>query len=94
MLELPFPGLIFVVVVVYPVNCTKYYGPHPVDCLVTIWHGATCLRQGYKYPKKLSTERMLEIDQWNIRYTNIFVSICFIQLTSFVLFFQGNQDGL
>lgn len=52
---------------VYPENCTKYYGPHPVDCLITMWRTATCLQEGYKYPQKLSSTRLNELDAWNIR---------------------------
>lgn len=53
---------------VYPDNCTRYYGPHPVSCLITMWKNATCLALGYKYPEKLSTSRLTEIDTWNIRF--------------------------
>lgn len=53
---------------VYPENCTKYYGPHSIACLVTMWEAATCLPQGYKYPEKLSSSRVDELDTWNIRF--------------------------
>lgn len=56
------------VISVYPQNCTKFYGPHQLDCLVTIWINATCVVEGYKYPRKLSTSRLNELDTWNIRY--------------------------
>lgn len=53
---------------VYPMNCTKYYGPHSLSCLVTMWTAATCLPAGYKFPGKLTTDRLSEFDTWNIRF--------------------------
>lgn len=52
----------------YPNNCTYYYGPHPVECLVTIWLSVNCLPDGYKYPLKLNDTELDILDNMNLRY--------------------------
>lgn len=56
------------IVTEYPANCTMYYGPHSTDCLVTIWLGAKCLREGYKYPHNLTSSEHENLDAMNLRY--------------------------
>lgn len=62
----------FLLFQVYPDGCTNYYGPHPVECLVTMWISANCVQQGYKYPEKLSKIRLKQLDTWNIRSRFLF----------------------
>lgn len=52
----------------YPEHCIRYYGPHPVECLVTIWDSLECLIEGIHHPSKLGTDELLRIDDLNIRY--------------------------
>lgn len=56
----------------YPDNCTNYYGPHPVDCLVTIWLTANCLSAGHKYPYNLTLGELEVLDNMNLRYETYF----------------------
>nr|XP_039272246.1 uncharacterized protein LOC120346545 [Styela clava] len=51
----------------YPLHCTLYYGPHPVECLVTIWILELCLPDGHKHPTKLSNDALERHDQMNQR---------------------------
>lgn len=51
----------------FPVGCKEYYGPHSMQCLVSLWINATCLPDGYKYPEKLTVGRLNELDTWNMR---------------------------
>ncbi|XP_077971809.1 uncharacterized protein LOC144425906 [Styela clava] len=51
----------------YPLHCTKYYGPHPLDCLITIWDSARCLIEGHKHPNKISDEELDRHNNMNLR---------------------------
>ncbi|XP_077971333.1 uncharacterized protein LOC120346548 [Styela clava] len=51
----------------YPTNCNKYFGPHPVTCLVTIWISVQCLHEGTKYPEKLGSAEKSRLDSMTIR---------------------------
>nr|XP_039272238.1 uncharacterized protein LOC120346537 [Styela clava] len=53
--------------IVYPANCTNYYGPHSIDCLKTIWLSAKCLGDGSKYPSKRESSDLARLDALNIR---------------------------
>ncbi|XP_077971340.1 uncharacterized protein LOC144425696 [Styela clava] len=53
--------------IVYPANCTNYYGPHSIDCLKTIWFSAKCLEEGSKYPSKRDSSDLVRLDALNIR---------------------------
>ncbi|XP_039272238.2 uncharacterized protein LOC120346537 [Styela clava] len=53
--------------IVYPFNCTNYYGPHSIDCLKTIWLSAKCLADGSKYPSKRESSDLARLDDLNIR---------------------------
>nr|XP_039272237.1 uncharacterized protein LOC120346536 [Styela clava] len=53
--------------IVYPANCTNYYGPHSIDCLKTIWLSAKCLEEGIKYPEKRDSADLARLDDLNIR---------------------------
>ncbi|XP_077971341.1 uncharacterized protein LOC144425697 [Styela clava] len=64
---------------VFPTNCTNYYGPHSIDCLETLWLSAKCLVEGIKYPEKRNTEELSRLDTLNIRevtleFNNTFIS--------------------
>ncbi|XP_078487489.1 uncharacterized protein LOC100175212 isoform X3 [Ciona intestinalis] len=39
---------------VFPENCDAFYGPHSVDCLITIWEEVDCKVEGYRYPNNLT----------------------------------------
>nr|XP_039270636.1 uncharacterized protein LOC120345307 [Styela clava] len=52
---------------VYPDGCLKYYGPHPLDCLVTMWYTASCLFVGTFHPSKLNMTMLKWFDNLNIR---------------------------
>lgn len=71
MLNITSTGFMFEVLHVvteYPANCTKYYGPHETECLVTIWFGAKCSQKGYKYPDNLTAAEHEYMDDLNLRY--------------------------
>nr|XP_039272245.1 uncharacterized protein LOC120346544 [Styela clava] len=51
----------------YPLHCTLYYGPHPLDCLITIWISARCLLAGEKHPTKLTQDVLDQHDEKNLR---------------------------
>ena len=51
----------------YPENCTKYYGPHPFECLETMWEDVNCLHEGTKYPFKLTSSEKNDFDEMNLR---------------------------
>lgn len=65
-------NVITFLILVYPQNCTRYYGPHSIDCLITMWRTATCLQEGYKFPDKLTSVRLDELDAQNIRFVMLF----------------------
>nr|XP_039270628.1 uncharacterized protein LOC120345301 [Styela clava] len=48
-------------------KCTKYYGPHLRGCLETVWSLVTCIKEGTKYPTKLSTNEINYHDDLNLR---------------------------
>lgn len=52
---------------VYPDFCENYYGPHPTECLETMWNSSKCLPQGYLYPDKLDSNQHSKLDATNIR---------------------------
>ncbi|XP_078486601.1 uncharacterized protein LOC144745010 isoform X3 [Ciona intestinalis] len=41
--------------VVFPDNCTSFYGPHSIECLITIWEEVDCKVKGYRHPGNLTT---------------------------------------
>ncbi|XP_077971339.1 uncharacterized protein LOC120346538 [Styela clava] len=53
--------------ILYPSNCEKYYGPHTVECLETIWLSVSCLEEGSKYPSKLDMTELDRLNGLNIR---------------------------
>lgn len=48
-------------------NCTNYYGPHSVDCLITIWESLGCLSLGSAYPPKLLQADFDDLSTKNLR---------------------------
>ena len=52
----------------YPLGCEKYYGPHPLECLETIWDSVKCLVEGNKHPSKLTNQEHEILDNKNLRY--------------------------
>ncbi|XP_078486412.1 uncharacterized protein LOC144744922 [Ciona intestinalis] len=51
---------------VFPQNCDRYYGPHSVDCLATVWESKGCLSKGTKAPVKLDTSERDILDVLNV----------------------------
>lgn len=39
----------------YPPGCSTYHGPFSVECLTSMWHNATCIAEGTKFPPKLNS---------------------------------------
>lgn len=59
----------------YPLHCTRYYGPHPMPCLETIWKSVKCLPEGHRYPSKLATTELDRLDVTDLRYNQSTVTL-------------------
>nr|XP_026693802.1 uncharacterized protein LOC113474930 [Ciona intestinalis] len=51
---------------VFPENCVSYYGPHSIDCLITIWEEVDCKVKGYRYPSILTTSDAQALKSLNL----------------------------
>nr|XP_039272236.1 uncharacterized protein LOC120346535 [Styela clava] len=80
--------------VVYPSNCTNYYGPHDVECLITIWMSVSCLPEGYKYPEKLTTDQHEDLDVMNLRNIKDLFNATFLSAESGFVTDQLNCFGM
>lgn len=52
----------------YPSNCTKYYGPHSLACLESIWEYAHCIPEGHAHPTNISSSELIRHDSMNLRW--------------------------
>nr|XP_026695983.1 uncharacterized protein LOC108950895 isoform X20 [Ciona intestinalis] len=53
--------------IVYPENCDSYYGPHSIECLITIWEEVDCMAEGYRYPNNLTIIDTHVLEFMNLR---------------------------
>lgn len=60
-------SVFFSIILEYPNKCTKYYGPHSMGCLETLWNYAHCVSQGAAYPGKISSSELARHDSMNLR---------------------------
>ena len=54
-------------ILVFPVGCKKYKGPHSVNCYKTIWLESGCIRRGLGWPDDLTLKEITFLNQFNIR---------------------------
>lgn len=57
------------------VNCTKYHGPHLMNCLQTMWYQSNCLYQGHMHPPNMSALQLGHTNSINLLY--VFASAVF-----------------
>ena len=51
---------------VLPPNCHSIYGPHTIECLLTLWSDVGCLEAGNKSPYNLSETELENLDALTI----------------------------
>ena len=52
---------------VFPHGCLSYYGPHQLNCLVTIWHESGCVSQGSYAPEFANPDVIAKYNRMDIR---------------------------
>uniref|UniRef100_F6R884 Uncharacterized protein n=1 Tax=Ciona intestinalis TaxID=7719 RepID=F6R884_CIOIN len=50
-----------------PDNCDSYYGPHNLECLITIWEEVDCKVMGWRYPGNLTVSDADTLRSSNLR---------------------------
>ncbi|CAK8694061.1 unnamed protein product [Clavelina lepadiformis] len=53
--------------IVFPDNCTSYYGPHSPDCLKEIWEEKGCVKEGHKFADNLTSGENATLTSMNLR---------------------------
>jgi len=59
-------NLIPIALLGFPAGCVFFKGPHPLECLETVWRDSDCLEEGWKAPANLKTPEMDALDLLNI----------------------------
>ena len=61
-----------------PSGCRNIIGPHPTECLLTLYKNAGCIREGLANPITLSYARLKELKSSNLKYV---VSVVLLRST-------------
>ena len=51
----------------FPMNCLAFWGPHTLECLLSIWRDSGCLEEGELFPLKLSEEDLESYFKLNLK---------------------------
>ena len=66
------------IVLEFPFGCELYEGPHEMQCLITSWKSAGCLREGSDFPESLTFKELARLRLLNLRYSEIRVRLVMV----------------